>query len=124
MSPLSPNQNYITAINFCPGKLLCLHEVILKITVVVKCMWETKSTKSVTQFLPKCSAGCLTAKPLLRILLLRNIAYTCITKKDAQRLVMVPALGLSLPAVRASSRALHLTPPGASAGGHKININK
>lgn len=76
-------------------------------------MWETKSTKRVTQFLPKCSASCPTAKLLLRILLLSNTPYACVTKKDAQRLAMAPALGLSLPAVRTSSRDPHPAHPGA-----------
>jgi len=84
-------------------------------------MWETESTKRVTQFLPKCSASCLTAKLLLRISLLSSTAYACITKKDTWKLAMVPALGLSLPAVRASSRALRPAPPGTSTGEQKIN---
>lgn len=121
----SPSQNYTTAINLCPGKLLCLHEVILKITVVVKHTWETKSTKRVTQSLskwldavqaawqPKCSWG----------------FYSSVTQptpvyRDAPRLAAVSALGLSLPAVGASSETPLAACLGASTGEHKISINK
>lgn len=124
MSLSSPNQNCITAINFCPDKSLYLREVILKITVAVRCMWEIKNPKHVTQFLPRRSASCSAAKQLLRVFLLSYTAYVCITKEAAQRLAVVPALALSLPAVRTSRRALHPAPLGASTGGHKININK
>lgn len=124
MSLPSPNQTCITAINFCPVKSLCLHKVILKVTVAVRCMWETKKPKRVAQFLRRRSASCSAAKPLLRVFLFSYTAYACITKEAAQRLAVVPALALSLPAVTTSRRALHPAPLGASTGGHKINVNK